>query len=89
MKPSPLRREHAHVARFQAVATGPTARHHQNLLIGERQFGWPLMALRTKSELGPCRHALSQMVVAGTMTVFPPFMSKPPVPDTDKGGSPL
>lgn len=43
---------------------------------GERRFGRPLMALLAKKNLGPCRHALSQMVVAGTMYVQTPVQVK-------------
>lgn len=39
---------------------------------GHRQFSYPMLALQAKKKLGPCRHALSQMVVAGTMVVQPP-----------------
>lgn len=31
-----------------------------------------MMALSAKKSLGPVRHALSQMVVAGTMVINPP-----------------
>lgn len=86
---SPLRREHTKAARLQAPATGKATHFHQDILLGERNFGWPLMALRTQTSIGPCRHAISQMVVAGTMTVFPPFMSTRPGNEQDKGGSSL
>lgn len=87
---SPLRREHVRAARFKAASEGRTPNFHQDILLGERNFGWPLMALRTQSNLGPCRHALSQMVVAGTLTVLPPFMSnRPGKKAEDKGGSSL
>jgi len=41
-------------------------------LLGERQFGFPFIAATVKTHMGPARHALSQMVVAGTMTHQPP-----------------
>lgn len=84
-----LRREHPRAARFGEVAMGLSQKFHQDTLLGTRSFGWPLMALQVQSSLGPCRHALSQMVVAGTMTVFPPFMSTRPGNEQDKGGSSL
>lgn len=86
---SPLRKEHPKATRIGDVAMGLSQRFHQDILLGVRSFGWPLMALQTQSSLGPCRHALSQMVVAGTMTVFPPFMSTRPGNEQDKGGSSL
>ena len=44
-----------------------------DLLFGhQRGIKRPLIALTTKKEMGPVRHALSQMVVAGVMTVHPP-----------------
>jgi len=39
---------------------------------GQRQFGAPLQALMVQKKLGSVRHALSQMVVAGTMVHQPP-----------------
>jgi hypothetical protein len=39
---------------------------------GRRQFGRPMLALTAKKSLGPVRHILSQMVVAGSMKVNPP-----------------
>lgn len=42
-------------------------------LFGYRAIKRPLIAIATKKELGNCRHALSQMVVAGVMTVYPPI----------------
>lgn len=46
------------------------------------------MALRTGMDLGPVRHVLSQMVVAGTMTVFPPFDPTRGGPVANKAGQP-
>jgi len=42
------------------------------------------MALRTQMNLGPARHALAQMVVAGEMVVFPPFAPNFPTPKAQK-----
>jgi len=39
---------------------------------GAHSFGRPMMALLAKKNLGPVRHVLSQMVVAGVMIVSPP-----------------
>lgn len=40
----------------------------------------PMMALRTQMDMGPARHALSQIVVSGEMVVFPPFGRLPGSP---------
>ena len=70
-------------SRFARESGRVTSRSHSSLLHGSRDFGWPVMALRTSFALGPVRHALSQMVVAGTMSVFPPFVKVRPPPDSD------
>jgi len=57
------------------------------LLVGKRTFGWPLLALNAKRELGRVRHALSQRTVAGTMTVMPPVQICP-VPHPSAEGEP-
>jgi hypothetical protein len=50
------------------------AEARSNVLFGDqRGIKRPLIALTTKKEMGPVRHALSQMVVAGVMTVHPPM----------------
>lgn len=48
------------------------ARNADSYCCGKRHFGRPMMALSAKKSLGPVRHALSQMVVAGTMVINPP-----------------
>ena len=42
------------------------------LLLGERRFGFPFLAATVKTNMGPARHALSQMVVCGMMQHQPP-----------------
>lgn len=49
------------------------ARKADSYCMGLRRFGKPMMALHVQQKLGPVRHALSQMVVAGTMTTQPPI----------------
>ncbi len=49
------------------------ARKADSLCMGMRHFGKPMMAITAKQEMGPVRHALSQMVVAGVMTSHPPI----------------
>lgn len=68
-----LRSTHRPAGRLYRRAILNTPTFKLDLLYGDRQFGWPLAALRAQQELGPVRHALSQMVVAGVMTVFPPW----------------
>lgn len=84
-----LCRDHERKALFYVNALERTKKMSTCVLYGQRRFGWPLMALHTQRELGPVRHAISQMVVAGTMTIFPPFV-KPPSPpvETDKPQDP-
>lgn len=45
---------------------------------GAHSFGRPMMALMAKKNLGPVRHVLSQMVVAGVMIVSPPVQVRVP-----------
>ena len=47
--------------------------HTTSVLHGKRTLRFPLIALTTRRSMGPSRHVLSQMVVAGTMTVHPPY----------------
>ena len=73
LQKGPLAGAHAPAGRLlrRAEAWQDWARARQ--FTGERQFGWPLLALNAKRELGRVRHALSQRVVAGTMIVTPPI----------------
>lgn len=55
-----------------AMRLGEQARmlpFREDSLYGTRSVKKPLIAITTKKDPGPVRHALSQMVVAGTMTV--------------------
>jgi hypothetical protein len=55
-----------------AMRLGEQARmlpFREDSLYGTRSVKKPLIAITAKKEPGPVRHALSQMVVAGTMTV--------------------
>lgn len=53
----------------------------QDILYGDNHaVKYPLMALRTQMDMGPARHALSQIVVSGEMVVFPPFGRLPGSP---------
>lgn len=46
--------------------------HGRTPLKGVRRFVFPFLAAQAKSDFGPARHALSQMVVAGLMHPSPP-----------------
>lgn len=48
-------------------------RKQKDVLQGQRGLRYPLIALTTQRSMGPARHALSQKVVGGTMTIHPPF----------------
>jgi hypothetical protein len=52
---------------------------------GRRQFGRPMMALTAKKSLGPVRHVLSQMVVAGSMKVNAPVQVRITSTQEDEG----
>jgi hypothetical protein len=52
-----------------------------SVLHGSRVLRFPLIALTTRRSMGPSRHVLSQMVVAGTMTVNPPYNPDQPTSD--------
>lgn len=73
--PPLFRAAHAASIRLHRRMARTTTGLHRDLLHGDRQFGWPMAALSVQQDLGPVRHALSQMIVAGTMTVFPPIGS--------------
>lgn len=62
---------HADARRLGEASVGLLTR--EDMLFGRRGIKRPLVAITTKKELGNCRHALSQMVVAGVMTVMPPM----------------
>lgn len=70
-RPSLLGRSHEDACRL-GLASEPLS-PRRNLLFGTRGIKRPMVALVTKQNMGPCRHALAQMVVAGVMTVHPPL----------------
>jgi hypothetical protein len=49
-----------------------------SLLCGIRGMRYPFLSLSSRRLTKSCRHVLSQMVVAGTMTVQPPFIPDQP-----------
>jgi hypothetical protein len=74
---SPFVRNHEAATTLSRTSVEILGRMRKNLLVGERGMKWPAMALHSQTQMteGPVRHALSQMVVAGTMVVHPPFMT--------------
>ena len=62
----------------------PLATAHPDILRGRRGLKKPFLALTAKQDLGNCRHALSQVVVAGIMVVdapvFPGLSNAPRTP---------
>lgn len=75
---SPLRRSYADAGRLARPHRGRLAWERRGLLRGEVEFGWPVLALHVRRDLGQVRHALSQRVVAGVLQVYLP----PPVQPT-------
>ena len=53
----------------------PREHEYRQLLYGPpgRRVKFPLMSIMHEKELGNCRHALAQRVVAGTLEVTLPF----------------
>lgn len=74
---------HRVATRLGAVDAPPL--YEENILFGTRGIKRPLIALTTKKDMGPCRHALAQMVVAGTMVVHtrPGTGAGPAAPKTE------
>jgi hypothetical protein len=54
--------------------------HARSFCHGRHGFGRPMMMLQAQQNLGPCRHALTQMVVAGGMVIQPPVQVRVPAP---------
>jgi hypothetical protein len=79
-RPSLLGRSHADACKLGQA--GEPLSPRRDLLFGTRGIKRPMVALVTKQNMGPCRHALAQMVVAGVMTVHPPLRpgQAPPTP---------
>jgi len=83
---SPMRDRHALVQRL--CGHDGRAPLHDNVLYGERTMKWPVLALMSNADFGNARHALSQMVVAGTMTVHPPIVIQQDKDEEREGEAP-
>lgn len=70
---TPLRRGHRASGQLLHQGCGLTAALHRPLVYGRRAMAWPAMSLTTDLNMGPARHTLAQMVVAGTVQYLPPF----------------
>jgi len=80
MKPpfSPMRHSHDWARQFSQ--TRQVAGSPRGLLRGPRALKFPLMSLLVRQELGNCRHALAQRVVAGSMVIHFPLRKRPTAP---------
>lgn len=72
------RRNHEEATLLASPKTDRLARLAASRCHGRKLLGRPLMAMTAKKSLGPVRHVLSQMVVAGTMVVQPPVAVRVP-----------
>jgi hypothetical protein len=69
---------HAHAKRLgQASQVRELALKSHDVLRGQREFMYPLIALNSEAMTKRARHTLSQRVIAGTMDVQPPFVPDP------------
>ena len=73
--PSPFELRHAEIRRQGVARHIPRELEYRQLLYGPpgRRIRHPLVSLMTEQDLGPCRHALAQRVVAGTLEVVTDF----------------
>ena len=84
MSDSPFDDRHAEIRRMGIEQHIPREHEFRQLLYGPagRRIRHPLVALMTSQDLGPCRHALAQRVVAGTLEITTSFgpdeLRKPP-----------
>lgn len=81
IKRSVLCHEHTLATHLFRSATDLSRRIRTAPFQGDRAIKWPMLALRTGMRMGPCRHALSQAVVAGTMIVQPPVVVRVEAPE--------
>lgn len=72
-KQTPLSFSHSDAIRMGRLARRHTGAVFFDLLRGRRSLRYPVMSILVQKDLGPCRHALAQRVVAGTMHVHFPF----------------
>lgn len=91
---SPLGARHSEACRFGRTSVRVTQSNKTVLLYGIRgNVKYPLMSIMVQQELGNCRHALAQRVVAGTMTVHyapgdgPPRLKPTPEDPADSAPS--
>lgn len=66
------RQNHAAAVKLAEHRSFVLVQNLASVVRGRVHFGRPMMALATEKKLGPVRHAVAQMVVAGTMVVQPP-----------------
>ncbi len=68
------RKAHSDATLLAAPVDRRLPEQSQSFCHGRRQYGRPMMAITVKKQLGPVRHVLSQMVVAGTVSVPDPVV---------------
>ena len=79
-----LRERYREASAFWLAAHALTPRFRKDVLFGARIAPPIRAAMLTERKLGLCNHVLDQMIVAGTMTVFPPMQVRvsPPPPSS-------
>jgi hypothetical protein len=70
---TPFTNFHAEAIRMGRLARENTGAVFFDLLRGRRSLRYPVISILVQKDLGPCRHALAQRVVAGTMHVHVSF----------------
>lgn len=92
---SPFRSRHVEACRFGRSSVRLTAHNKEVQIYGLRgDVKYPLMSIMIQQELGNCRHALAQRVVAGTMTVHyapgdgPPKLKPSPEGSAESSANP-
>ena len=85
-QPTPLTHSYAEATRMGRLARRNTGAVFFDLLRGRRSLRYPVMSILVQKDLGPCRHALAQRVVAGTMHVHLPFEERESNHETEGEG---
>ena len=85
-QPTPLTNSYAESIRMGRLARRNTGAVFFDLLRGRRSLRYPVMSILVQKDLGPCRHALAQRVVAGTMHVHFSFEGRESNNETEGEG---
>lgn len=92
MRKSALRVAHEQATPLGEAKRSPDPAWERRKLYGIHTLRYPLISLMVAPDLGHCRHALSQRIVAGTLEVSLPFgdsnpFFRTPSPDKKDDGS--